>query len=188
MSFRLIWIFCLIVAGGILTLTFFNQREHTLETATTIETNKPTVSFENIDMIINSPNGQPQYRLAAPKYWLYHEQQTSEFDSPEIIIFNDNGSKIFATSLKGHTQNNNDLITLIGDVEVKQPASKEESYPLNITTDKLTVSQSLQKVTTDLPVTATRGSQKITALGMTMNLNSKVLELHSDVKGRYDPF
>ena len=187
MSFRLIWIFCLIVAGGILTLTFFNQRERTIETVTTAKMNKPTVSFENIDMIINSPNGQPQYRLASPKYWLYHEQQTSEFESPDIIIFNENGSKIFATSKKGYTQDDNDVITLIGDVEVKQPVSTEEPYPLNIFTDKLTVSQSLQQVTSDLAVTAIRGSQKITALGMTLNLNDKVLQLHNDVKGRYDP-
>ncbi|MEM7400749.1 MAG: LPS export ABC transporter periplasmic protein LptC [Pseudomonadota bacterium] len=187
MSFRLIWIFCLIVAGGILTLTFFNQREHTNETTTISETNKPTVSFQNIDMIINSPIGLPQYRLAAPKYWLYHEQQTSEFESPDIIIFNDNGSKIYATSEKGHTKDDNDVITLIGNVEVKQPASTEEPDPLSIYTNELTVSQSLQQVKSDLPVVAIRGSQKITALGMTLNLNNKVLELHSDVKGIYDP-
>ena len=187
MSFRLIWIFCLIVVGGMLTLTFFNQRERTLETTKTIETDKPSVSFENIDMIINAPNGQPQYRLAAPKYWLYHEQQTSEFESPNIVIYNENGSKIFATSEKGYTQNDNDVITLIGDVEVKQPASTKEPYPLNISTDELTVLQKQQQVTTDKPVTATRGSQKITAKGMTLNLSNKVLQLHKDVKGRYDP-
>lgn len=187
MSFRLIWIFCLIAAGGVATLAFFNQRERVTEVSTPTTETKPTVSFENIDMIINSPSGQPQYKLAAPKYWLHHQRQTSEFDSPDIVIYNENGNEIYATSEKGQTRDNNDVITLIGDVKVRQAASDEEPYPLNIFTDKLTVSQSQQQITTDLPVTATRGPQKITALGMTLNLNNKVLQLHKNVKGQYDP-
>lgn len=187
MSFRLIWIFCLIAAGGIATLAFFNQRERVTESALPATDNKPTVSFENIDMTINSPSGHPQYRLAAPKYWLYHQKQTSEFESPDIVIYDENGNEIYATSEKGQTENDNDVITLIGEVEVRQAASDKEPYPLNIFTDKLTVLQSQQQITTDLPVIATRGSQKITATGMTLNLNSKVLQLHNNVKGQYDP-
>jgi len=188
MSFRLVWIFCLIVVSGALTLSFLNQRERNIETtAPTASNNSPTVSFENIEMTINSPNGQPQYELSAPKYWLYHQQQRSEFDSPDIVIYNENGSKIYATSEKGETYDENDVITLIGDVKIEQPSSSIEPDPLNIYTEKLTVSQKKQQVTTDLPVTATRGSQKVTALGMTLNLNDKVLHLHSNVKGQYNP-
>ncbi len=188
MSFRLVWIFCLIVVGGALTLSFLNQRERNVETAASSSSNNsPTVSFENIEMIINSPNGQPQYELSAPKYWLYHQQQKSEFDSPDIIIYNENGSKIYVTSEKGETRDENDLITLIGDVKIEQPSTIAEPIPLNIYTEKLTVSQKKQQVTTDLPVTAIQGSQKVTALGMTLNLNDKVLHLHSNVKGQYNP-
>ena len=187
MSFRLIWIFCLIVVGGVLTLYFFNQRESYLDAPIAATDNKPTVSFENINMVINSPQGQPQYKLAAPVYWLYHHEGKSKFDSPNIILYNSKGSEIYATSEKGETYNENDVITLIGNVEIKQAATDDEPYPLNIFTDKLTVSQSQQQVTTELPVTATRGSQKITAVGMTLNLNNKILHLHNQVKGRYDP-
>lgn len=188
MSFRLLWIFCLIVVGGLVTLSFLNQRERNEEIAIpTASNNSPTVSFENIEMIINSPTGQPRYELSAPKYWLYHKQKRSEFDSPDIVIYNENGSKIYATSEKGETHDENDVITLIGDVKIEQPSSAAELTPLNIYTEKLTVSQKKQQVTTDLPVTATRGSQKVTALGMTLNLNDKVLYLHSNVKGQYNP-
>ena len=100
MSYRLVWIFCLIVVGATLTLSFLNNRSsHTDKPENTASNNTPSVSFENIDMVINSPNGQPQYRLSAPKYWLYHEEEKSEFDSPDIVIFNENGSKIYALSL-----------------------------------------------------------------------------------------
>lgn len=188
MSFRLVWIFCLIAAGAGLTLSFLNQREKNVETATPLTShNIPTVSFESIEMIINSPTGLPQYELSSPKYWLYHQQQRSEFDSPDIIIYNENGSKIFASSEKGTTHNENDVITLIGDVKIEQPSSNAEPEPLNIYTEKLTVSQKKQQVTTNLPVTAIRGSQKVTAVGMTLNLDDKVVRFHSNVKGLYNP-
>ena len=187
MSFRIVWIFCLIVVGGALTLSFLNQREKNIEPQTVSSKDKPTVSFENIHMIINSPTGHPQYKLSAPKYWLYHQEQRSEFESPDIIIYNNNGSKIYATSQKGETYNENDVITLIGDVKINQPSTNEEPYPLNIYTDRLSVSQSEQQITSDLPVTASRGSQKITAVGMTLYLENKILQLHNNVKGRYDP-
>ena len=188
MSFRLLWIFCLIIVGGVLTLSFLNQRVTRIDNLMPqLSSNTPTVSFENIKMIINSPAGQPQYELSAPKYWLYHDEQRSEFTSPNIVIYKKDGSKIFATSEKGQTHDENDVITLIGDVKIEQPSTTAEPTPLNIYTEKIMVSQKKQQVTTDLPVTATRGSQKITALGMTYNLNDKMLHLHSNVKGQYNP-
>jgi lipopolysaccharide export system protein LptC len=188
MSYRLVWIFCLIVVGAALTLSPLNQRESYTETASlSASSNTPTVSFDNIKMIINSPTGQPQYELSAPKYWLYHDQQRSEFTSPDIVIYNENGSKIYITSEKGQTHDENDVITLIGDVKIEQPSTNAEPVPLRIYTEKLMVSQKKQQVTTDLAVTTTRGSQHVTALGMTMNLNDNVLHLHKNVKGQYNP-
>lgn len=188
MPYRLVWIFCLIVVGAALTLSFLNQRHsHIEKPQISANNNTPSVNFENIDMIINSPTGQPQYKVAAPKYWLYDKEQRSEFDSPDIIIFNENGSKIFASAEKGETQDENDVITLIGNVKINQPGSEAEPSSLSISTDRLTVSQKKQQVTTDLPVTATRDTQKITAVGMTLNLSDKTLYLHSNVKGQYVP-
>ena len=188
MSYRLVWIFCLIVVGAALTLSFLNQRHHHIEKpVASTDNSTPSVSFENIDMVINSPSGQPQYKVTAPKYWLFDKEQRSEFNSPEIIIFNENGSKIFASSDKGETHDENDVITLVGNVKINQPSSKAEPSSLSISTDRLSVSQKKQQVTTDLPVTATRDSQKITAIGMTLHLTDKTLHLHSNVKGQYAP-
>jgi len=159
MSLRLVWIFCLIAAAAALTLSFMNQRgNYTETTKPTTVNNTPSVSFENIEMVINSPAGQPQYELSAPKYWLYHQEQRSEFDSPDIVIYNENGSKIYATSERGETYDENDVITLIGDVKIKQPGTEAEPDPLNIYTEKLSVSQKKQQVTSDQEVTATRGA------------------------------
>ena len=188
MSLRLIWIFCLIAAGAALTLSFMDLRNNYSETSSpTILNNTPSVSFENIEMIINSPSGQPQYELSAPKYWLYNQEQRSEFESPDIVIHNENGTKLYATSEKGETHDENDVLTLIGDVKIKQPSTDIEPEALNIFTEKLTISQKTQLVTTDLPVLAIRGSEKVTAHGMTLHLNDEILHLHNNVKAQYNP-
>lgn len=188
MSLRLIWIFCLIAAGAALTLSFMDQRNnHTEASSPTATSNTPSVSFENIEMIVNSDAGQPKYELSAPKYWLYNQEQRSEFESPDIVIHNENGTKLYATSNKGETRDDNDVITLMGDVKIKQPSTEIEPESLNIFTEKLTVSQKTQLVTTDLPVIAIRGSEKVTAQGMTLHLNDEILHLHNDVKAQYNP-
>jgi len=188
MSLRLVWIFCLIAVGAAGTLSFMEQRNIYSETSSSETTsNTPNVSFENIEMTINSSAGLPQYELSAPKYWHYNLEQRSEFESPDIVIHNENGSKIYATSEKGETHDESEVITLIGDVKIKQPSIDTELEPLNIFTEKLTVSQKTQLVTTDLPIIAVRGSEKVTANGMTLHLNDEILHLHSNVRARYNP-
>ncbi len=168
-----------------MTLWFLNQRTNLAEDMTTAASNTPSVSFDNIEMTINSSEGVPQYKLSALKYWLY--QKYSELESPDIIIYRNDGSKIFAKALKGQTHDNNNVITLIDEVRINQPKSKNNPFLLRIMTDRLTVFPEKQRALTDAPVTAIRGSQKVTALGMTLDLNTDVLQLHSKVKSHYDP-
>lgn len=187
MLLRLLWLCCLIIVGAAATLWFLNQRpEHTkLSTTTTPDT--PSVSFNNIEMIINSANGKPQYKLYAPKYWLYDSEKRSEFESPDIEIYRNNGSKVFAKSSKGNTRDDNKIITLIGDVEIKQPKSLNDPYLLEVFTDKLTIYPKKQRATTDSVVTAKRGNQNLQATGMTLDLDTQIVHLHNNVTGHYDP-
>lgn len=187
MLLRLVWIGCLIVVGAASTLWFLNQRTHYTEAPTTATTNTPSVSFNGIQMIINSAEGAPQYKLSSPKYWLYHDEKRSEFELPDITIYRNNGSKIFAKALKGQTHDDNEVITLIGNVRIYQPKSGSEPHLLQIMTEKLTILPKQQRATTDSPVTAIRGPQMVTALGMTLDIDTQVLHLHSNVEGRYDP-
>ncbi len=186
MLLRLVWLCCLIIVGATATLWFLNQRTSHIQVISAETSNTPSVSFSDIDMIINSAEGNPQYKLSAPIYWLYHEEQRSEFELPNIVIYRNNGSKIFANALKGQTHDNNRVITLIGDVRINQPKTESEPYMLKIMTVELTVFPKKQRATTDSPVTAIRGPQMVTASGMTLDLTSQILHLHSNVKGRYD--
>lgn len=187
MQLRLIWLFCLIIVGATATLWFLNQRTSHIETSETVVTNTPSVSFNDIEIIINSADGKPQYKLFAPKYWVYDEENRSEFESPNIEIYRKNGNKVFAKSLKGNTQENNNIITLIGDVEIKQPKSHDDPYLLEVFTDELTIFTKQQRATTESSVLAKRGNQKIRAVGMTLDLDTQIVYLHNNVIGNYVP-
>ena len=187
MTQRLFWICCLIVAGATATLWFLNQRSSHSESLTRNDTTTPTVLFNDVEMVVNSDEGKPRYKFIAPKYWLYPNENRSEFEQPEISIYGKNGGDMYAKALRGETLENNDVITLIGDVYITQPKSKNTPHKLKVMTEKLTVFPNKEKATTDILITAIRGPEMITAIGMTLDYQEQTLYLHNDVKGHYVP-
>ena len=120
----------------------------------------PSTSFSDIEIIVNSPKGTPQYKLSAPTYRLYPEQRRAEFELPNITVYPDNGGKISVTSLQGQTHDDNDRITLVGNVRINQLAAEDDPHRhwFEITTDK-----------------------------MMLDLNTQVLYLYGNVEGHYEP-
>ena len=188
MPFRLVWITCLIVLGAAIALWFLSQRstDYT-ETTVSYMPDTPSLSFNEIEMTINSSAGNPQYKLTSPKYWLYQEEQRSEFELPDITIYRNDGRQIFASALVGQTHENNSIITLAGDVRINQPSAAAGSHALQVMTDKLTVFPETKRATTTSPVTTKRGARLIKAAGMTLELDQQILYLHSNVQAHYVP-
>ncbi len=191
MQLRLVWITCLIIISTAVALWMQNQRNNSIETEKQSNTNEEPASvlFKDIEMTINTAAGTPQYKLSAPIYKHYHAEQRGEFKFPDIVIFPENGNLVFAQSEKGETRENNSVITLLGQVEIRQPHKEKEennnSYELEINTDKLVVFPKQQRATTDSKVSATRGPNTVTALGMTIDLEKEILHLHDEVQGHY---
>lgn len=187
MSLRLIWVYCLIIIGAAVALWFLNQHASHTETTAMRTSDTPSTNFSDIEMVINSSKGRPQYKLSSPEYWLYHEERRTEFELPSITIYSNNGSKIFATALRGQTYDDNNVITLIGNVRINQPGPENDSHISKIMTDRLTIHPESQRAITDSPITATRESNIVKASGMTLNLNTQILHLHGNVEGHYEP-
>lgn len=189
MHLRLVWITCLIIISTAAALWLQNQRKQYTPNETQSAANKEPASvlFKDIEMTINTVAGTPQYKLSAPIYKHYQEEQRGEFEHPDIVIFSASGKLVFAQSEKGETRQNNSVITLLGNVEVKRPQDAENtnSYELEINTDKLVVFPKQQRATTDAKVSATRGPSTVTALGMTIDLATEILHLHNNVQGHY---
>ncbi len=120
----------------------------------------PSTIFKDVEVIVNSAKGTPQYILSAPAYWLYPEQRRTEFELPNITIHPDNGGKISATALRGQTHNDDDRLTLVGNVRINQAAVAEDPH---------------------------RYWFEVTADNMTLSLNTRVIHLHGNVEGYYAP-
>ena len=188
MRSRQVWIGCLIIAGAVLALWFLSQRDSPIDVVQPgTSSNAPSVHFTGIKMLINSPDGKPRYRLLASGYRLYDEEQRSEFDLPEITLYDSEGSRIYARALRGEAHNYTSVIVLTGDVRINRAKLDTGPHPLNITTDTLIVFPEEQRASTDSAINATLGSQNFSSHGMSLDLNTKVLLLHSNVESIYEP-
>ena len=188
MRSRLIWIGSLIIFGAAAALWFLSQRDAPIELShTDTADNAPSVSFDSVEMIINAPDGKPQYRMLASRYQLYEKENRSQFDLPSITLYDDKGGQIHAQALQGETHDYRSVITLTGNVRINQTQSDIGSHPLVITTELLIVFPVKQRATTDSTITAMRGSEMFSARGMSLDLIKEVLYLHSNVEGIYQP-
>lgn len=188
MQSRLVWTGCLIVAGAAFALWLLGQRDsavNVIEQAALTDT--PSVRFTNVKMQINGMDGTPQYRLLASEYRVYEDEQRSEFDLPDITLYDSDGDQIHAHALRGETNNYTSVIVLTGDVRITRAKRDTSPHPLNITMDTLTVFPDEQRAHTDSAIKATLGSQMFSSLGMSLDLKTKVLLLHSNVESTYEP-
>ena len=78
-----------------------------------------------------------------------------------------------------------DLVHLTGDVRVSQQA--EGGRPLTLTTSTLTLDNAERTVYTDAPVELTDSFSLTRATGMKAWIDDRILELDSQVEGRYEP-
>ena len=188
MRSRLIWIGCLIILGAVAALWFLSQRDTPVEVNHTGPSpNTPSVSFDSVEMVINAPDGKPKYKVLAARYQLYETEKRSQFDLPNITLYDDEGSQIHAQALQGEAHDNSSVITLTGNVRINQAHPGNGSHPLVIATERLVVFPEKQRATTDSTITAMRGSEMFSAQGMSLDLKKEVLYLHSNVEGVYQP-
>ena len=188
MRSRLIWIGSLIIFGAFAALWFLSLRDAPVgPDSADAPSNAPSISFDSIEMVINAEDGKPQYKVLASRYQLYEDDNSSQFDLPEITLYDSEGGQIHAQAQKGVTRDHSNVITLTGNVRINQVQPDSGSQPLVITTELLIVFPEKQRATTDSTITAVRGSEMFSARGMSLDLKKEVLYLHNNVEGIYQP-
>lgn len=188
MQSRLVWIGCLIIVGAAVALWFLNQRDAPVKVSQLdTSSDAPSVRFTDVKMHINSQDGKPLYTLLAAEYRLYDDEQHSEFDLPDITFYDSEGNRIHALALQGEAHDYTSVIVLTGDVRIIRVKPDPDRHPLEITTDTLIVFPEEQRASTDAVIKATRGSQMFSSKGMSLDLKTKVLVLHSNVESIYEP-
>lgn len=151
---------------------------------------RPAVA-EDIDYFIRgatlhqySAAGERVQTLETEQLDHYPAQQLSKLSNPTWLSINEKGEVTSGESLQGTAHDDNDLLVLIGQVEVRQQNPAGQTRQLN--SEKLNLYRIQNTLDTDLPVTIRDSFDTvINGVGMQADMNKGTLVLNSRVKGRY---
>ncbi len=123
--------------------------------------------------------------LSSPRLEHFPEPGVLRAQSPDIVLFaSKDQDQVVIRAQQGQMLDSNEQIDLSGDVSVtKSPASGAD---LRLETQTLTLIPSQQFVETDAAVTLFSRGGETRANGMKAHLNTRKVELLSDVEGRYE--
>ncbi|PXX89817.1 LPS export ABC transporter periplasmic protein LptC [Marinobacter vulgaris] len=130
--------------------------------------------------------GRLTTRFRSPRIEQFESRNETVMESPRATLYGEEGDppwRVQAT--KGRFLETDDLVHLTGDVKVVREA--QGGSPLTLTTTALTMNNRERTVYTDKPVEMTDAIGLTTATGMKAWIDDRILELESQVEGRYEP-
>ncbi|WP_179959428.1 LPS export ABC transporter periplasmic protein LptC [Marinobacter changyiensis] len=130
-------------------------------------------------------NGQLETVIYSPRIEQFEARNLATMSQPDATLHDpDSDTTWRMTANRGEFQEDKDIIDLEGDVLVRRPLANGEVATLEA--EHLTLDNKQRTVYTDTPVVLTEAHGVTRATGMKAWINDRVLELHSQVKGRYD--
>ncbi|MFO7993694.1 MAG: LPS export ABC transporter periplasmic protein LptC [Marinobacter sp.] len=131
-------------------------------------------------------SGRLTTRFRSPRIEQFEGRSETIMNSPRATLYGEEGSPPWQVQAsEGRFLEADDLVHLTGDVRVIREA--DGGRPLTLTTTALTLNNSERTVYTDKPVELTDAVSLTTATGMKAWIDDRILELDSQVEGRYEP-
>jgi lipopolysaccharide export system protein LptC len=132
------------------------------------------------------PSGSPTYTLAASRLVRYPDDQTARLDDPRFKQISDTGIVTTITSKYGAVSGSGDNVYFTEDVKVVRSPYGDHSE-LTLDTSYLQVTPELGLARTDKPVTIRDANSTVTAVGLELRNEERIVTLLSRVKGSYVP-
>jgi len=172
----------------ILSYTFWLVQE-TSDTNTNAKKsdNRPDFFAKNVYATEYDQAGKLIHKLQTPYLIHYALDDMSDLISPAITIYSDKDAKQpwFITSKTGKAIHGTDIIDLIGNVVIHQPAGPANDDVI-IHTEALTVYPKQNYAKTNKLVTIDEPGINVSAIGMKVYFKEKRVELLQSAKGVYD--
>jgi lipopolysaccharide export system protein LptC len=146
----------------------------------------PDLILQSFDADKLGPTGAPAYTLAAKRLLRFPDDQTVRLDEPRFEQIGASGITTSITAKYGTVSGQGDNVHFIDDVKVVRSAYKDRSE-LTLDTSYLQVTPELGLARTDRPVTIRDASTTVTAVGLELRDEDRIVTLLSQVKGRYFP-
>lgn len=129
-------------------------------------------------------NGQRKVVFSSPRIEQFEEGGLAIMTSPSAELSGQTeGEPWIVNADKGHLRQSDDLLYLMGNVRVERMIGEREA---TLTTQSLTLDNQKGTAFTDDPVTITDNLGVTRAIGMKAWIDERILELNSQVEGRYE--
>jgi lipopolysaccharide export system protein LptC len=146
----------------------------------------PDVIVEKLSAVLIGESGAPSYTLAAAKMVHYPDDDTTLLTSPKLVSYGSPKSTLTVTSSEGVVSAKGDHVYFQDDVRVTR-APYDGTSELVMRTSFLHVVPDHDIALTDRFVTLSDDANTVTAVGLEMNNQTRVIKLLSKVRGTYDP-
>ncbi|HUL42121.1 MAG TPA: LPS export ABC transporter periplasmic protein LptC [Burkholderiales bacterium] len=145
----------------------------------------PDYIVENFTATRMSKDGTPRYILTAKKMVHYPDDDTTHLEDPVFRHVEGGKPEIDISANQALLTSGGEDAYFTGDVEVVRKAWKSDPE-LKAFTSFLHVIPDQDLAKTDKPVTLIEPHSIVTAVGLELNTDTRVLKLLSNVKGHYD--
>ncbi|WP_414708975.1 LPS export ABC transporter periplasmic protein LptC [Ramlibacter sp.] len=136
------------------------------------------------------PSGRLKTELRGVEARHYADTDTLEVDQPRIRSFAAGGAVVVASAKRGISNSDGSQVQLIGDAVVTReppPARASTEPKLEIRGEFLHAYTDQERVTSNKPVTLTRGADVFRGNNLEYDNQKRVLELVGDVHGTLQP-
>jgi lipopolysaccharide export system protein LptC len=176
----------LLLAGMLAALTFWLDRVAQGPARDLVGPSRhdPDFIVEKLTGVRMGESGAASYSLSAAKMVHYPDDDTTLLSSPRFVSYG--SAKVTVTAREGVVSGKGDHVYFQDDVRVTRAAHAGTSE-LVMRTTFLHVVPDQHIAMTDRLVTLSDEANTVTAEGMEMNSETRVIKLLSNVRGTYDP-
>ncbi len=178
----------LLLAGMLAALTFWLDRIAQGPARDLIGPSRhdPDFIVEKLTGVRMGESGAASYSLSAVKMVHYSDDDTTLLASPKFVSYGPSKATVTITASEGVVSGKGDHVYFQDDVRVTR-AALEGERELVMRTTFLHVVPDQHIAMTDRLVTLSDDANTVTAVGLEMNNETRVIKLLSKVRGTYDP-
>jgi lipopolysaccharide export system protein LptC len=178
----------LIFAGALAILTFWLDRvaQPPDQAGARASRHDPDYIVDGLSAVRMSESGSASYTLSAVKMVHYPDDDTTLLTTPRFVSYSSAKSPVTITANQAVVSSSGEHVYFQDDVRVTRAAFGESSE-LVMRTPFLHVVPDDNLARTDRTVTITDAATTVTAEGLEMNNETRVIKLLSNVRGTYDP-
>jgi lipopolysaccharide export system protein LptC len=148
--------------------------------------NDPDFVVEGVSAVESGPDGLPHNIFVAAKLVHYPDDDSDHLTEPRLSRIDGTKPGLFVRSDRAVVSSDGVDVYFMGNVHVVQ-ANPPPGGPLSLATNFLHVIPDQDYAETKEAVTVTDARATITAVGLELNAQTRVLKLFSQVKGQYVP-